>query len=261
MRPNNENTKRKWILIFNDRQLYLMLIPGLVLLIIFRYIPMAGLVIAFKEYNVFQGIWESPWVGFQHFINLFTAPDFMNILRNTFIISFYKILFGFPAPIILAILLNEINNVTFKRICQNIFYLPHFLSWVIISGLAFEVFSKNAFINDIIKLFGKEPIFFLGDPKYFRGVLVVSDIWKNVGWGTIIYLAALTSIDISLYDAAKIDGANEFQQIIHVTIPGIIPVISVTLILRISQIMDAGQDQILMMYNALVMKVSDIIDT
>lgn len=260
--PNQKihGSKLKSTLI-NDYQLYIMLIPGLLLLIIFRYIPITGLVIAFKDYNVYTGIWESKWVGLKHFSALFNTPDFGRILMNTIIISFYKIIFGFPAPIILAIFLNEIKSLHFKRVAQNIFYLPHFLSWVIISGLAFDVFSKSGIINQIIKFIGMEPIFFLGDPRYFRSVLVVSDMWKETGWGTIIYLAALTSIDPNIYEAAKIDGAGKLRQIIHITIPGITPTIIVLFIIRISKIMDAGQDQILMMYNPMVMKVSDIIDT
>ena len=245
----------------SNYELYLMLLPGLAMLIIFRYIPIGGLVMAFKDYNVFRGFWESDWVGLKHFYELFDSPDFYKILRNTVVISFNKLIFGFPAPILLAIFLNEIKNVRVKRISQNIYYLPHFLSWVLIAGLAFEVFSLKGPINQIITAVGLEPVMFLGDPKYFVSSLVLSEIWKDTGWGTIVYLAALTSIDVQLYEAAKIDGASKFKQILYITIPCMVPTIIVLFIVRVSRIMDAGQDQILMMYNPLVMDIADVIDT
>lgn len=245
----------------NNHELYLMVIPGIVLLLIFRYIPLGGLILAFEDYNIFKGFINSEWVGLKHFNDLFNSPDFYKIFKNTIVISFQKLLFGFPAPIIMAIFLNEVRRVKVKRFAQNIFYLPHFLSWVMIAGLAFEVFSLKGPVNNLISLFGIQPIMFLGNSDYFVSTLVISDIWKNVGWGSIIYLAALASIDTKLYEAAIIDGASRFKQIIYITIPSLVPTIVVLFIVSVSKIMDAGQDQILMMYNPLVMSVADIIDT
>ncbi len=246
--------RRRW-------QLYVMLLPMVALYIIFRYIPMGGLIIAFQDYNIFKGILGSKWVGLAHFQKLFKAKDFYQVFMNTVEISMLKVLFGFPAPILLALLLNEIRSVRFRRVCQNIYYLPHFMSWVIIAGLCFDVFSLNGFINSIIKFFGGEAVFFLSDSHWFRAMLVISEIWASVGWGSIIYLAALTGVDTTLYEAASLDGANRWQQIIYVTVPAIMSTVAITFVMRMAGILNAGQDQILMMQNALVRKSSEIIDT
>jgi len=246
--------RRRW-------QMYVMLLPMVALYIVFRYVPMGGLVIAFQNYNIFKGILSSEWVGLAHFEKLFKAKSFYQIFRNTLEISMLKVVFGFPAPILLALLLNEIRSVRFRRVCQNIYYLPHFMSWVIIAGLCFDVFSLNGFINNIIEFFGGEPIFFLSNSSWFRAMLVISDIWAGVGWGSIIYLAALTGVDTTLYEAAALDGANRWQQIVHVTLPAIMSTIAITFVMRMAGILDAGQDQILLMQNALVRASSEIIDT
>ena len=238
-----------------------MVLPGLIFLLLFRYVPFYNITIAFRKYNIFAGISGSPWVGLQHFQNLFRSSDFSRVLGNTIIISLMKIAVGFPIPILLALLLHEIHSIWFKRFAQNLFYLPHFLSWVVISGLLFDVLNLSGIINSTIRSLGGQPISFLMSPSAFRWVLVISDIWKGAGWGSIIYLAALTSIDAELYDAAKIDGAGRLQQTRHITLPGIVPIVVVMFILRMSAVLDVGFDQILMLYNAQVMSVADIIDT
>lgn len=247
--------------IFRQPQLLLMVLPELVLLIIFRYLPMSNIVIAFKDYNIFQGVWASDWVGLEHFRKLFHSTDFFKILKNTFIISGYKLIFGFPMPILLAFLLNEVKNQKFKKLLQNCYYLPHFLAWTIVGGMCLNIFSKSGIINQVVTAVRGEPILFLISTEYFRFVLVVSDIWKGAGWGTIVYLAALSGIDPGLYEAAKMDGANRFQQMRHISLPSLMPTIQVMLIMNLSSILSAGQDQILMLYNAKVMDVADIIDT
>ncbi|TDF98053.1 ABC transporter permease [Paenibacillus piri] len=245
------------------RSLFLLLLPGLLWYVIFHYGPLYGIQLAFKEYKIFNGIMGSPWVGLMHFERMFSISDsFFQIMKNTLIISFYHIVFGFPAPIILALIFNELRWNLFKKITQSISYLPHFLSWVVLAGLLTTFLSPNTgVINYIIELLGFDPVFFLGDPGYFRFTLVMSGIWKEVGWGTIIYLAALAGIDPHLYEAAVVDGASRWKQIWHITIPSIMPVIAILFILRIGNLMDAGFDQVLNLYNPAVYGVADILDT
>lgn len=240
-----------------------MLLPVMAWYVIFAYGPMYGIQLAFKDYNFAEGIWGSPWVGMKHFVYLFTSsPDFLNILKNTIVISFYHIIFGFPAPIILALLFNEIRVSIFKKVAQTISYLPHFLSWIVIGGILVTILSPTTgVVNHVLNLIGIDPIYFLGSETYFRFTLVLSGIWKEVGWGTIIYLAALAGIDQQMYEAAVIDGANRWKQTIHITIPTIMPVISILLILRVGGVLDAGFDQILTLYSPAVYSVADVIDT
>lgn len=245
--------------------LYILLLPGLLYYILFKYIPMFGLMIAFKDFMPFEGIegiLSSGWVGFKHFERFFASSYSWEIIRNTFLISFYKILFGFPAPIVLALLINEVRATKFKKIVQTISYLPHFLSWVVVAGLVRTLLSgPGSLVNGIIEYFGGEEIFFLGDSRYFRSILVLSSIWQSVGWGTIIYLAAMSGINPQLYEAATIDGASWFQRIKHVTVPGIMPVITIMLILRVGGILNAGFQQIFLLYSPMVYDVSDVIST
>jgi len=260
------NTKAKkqsiWSEYKKHKLLLLMLLPGLIWYLIFYYGPLYGIQIAFKNYRIADGITGSEWVGLDHFIRMFSTDGFTEILGNTLIISFYHILFGFTAPIILALLLNEIRSNVFKRVSQSISYLPHFFSWVILGGILDVLLSPtNGVVNHLIQLIGLDPIYFLGDPKYFRFTLVTSAIWKEIGWGTIIYLAALSSVDSHLYEAAIVDGANRWKQTLHITIPSIMPVIAILFILRIGNILDAGFDQVLNLYNPAVYSVGDIIDT
>lgn len=245
------------------RGLLLLLVPGLIYYAVFHYAPLYGIQLAFKDFRIMDGIAGSPWVGMQHFKTMFYGSDqFPLILKNTLIISFLHILFGFPAPIVLALLFNEIRPQLFKRITQSISYLPHFLSWVVLAGLLTTILSPSeGILNYVLGLLGVDPIYFMGDPHYFRFTLVVSGIWKEIGWGTIIYLAALSGIDPHLYEAGVMDGASRWKQTLHITLPSILPVISIMLLLRIGGIMEAGFDQIFNLYNPAVYDVADILDT
>lgn len=248
--------------IARDKYLYLLLLPGILYLIVFKYFPMYGVVIAFKEFNMFSGIMDSPWVGLEQFERLFRTPDFQQIFMNTLIISVLKLVFGFPAPIILALLLNELRHMFFKRFTQSILYLPHFVSWVIFAGIIIIFLNPvDGLFNHIIKYFGGTPINFLTSKEHFRSILVISDVYKEMGWGTIIYLAAMTGVSPDLYEASRMDGANKFKQMWHVTIPSIRPVILIMLILSLGNILEAGFFQIYLLYSPLVYDVADIIDT
>ncbi|NMO95251.1 sugar ABC transporter permease [Paenibacillus lemnae] len=239
-----------------------MILPGVVFFIIFKYIPLMGSIIAFQDYNVFKGIWDSSFVGLKHFDNLFAYPEFYRVLKNTILISLYKIIFGFPAPIILALLLNEIRKMAFKRTIQTVIYLPHFLSWVIVGGLVINLLSPNyGILNELLRYFGFEPIFFLQEPGYFRSIIVVSGIWKEVGWSTIIFLAALAGVNPDLYEAAEMDGAGRLRKAISVTLPSIMPTVVVLLLLRIGDFLDLGFEQVYMLLNPLVKSTGEIIDT
>lgn len=244
---------------------YLLLLPGLLFLIIFHYIPLFGVVIAFKDYHPFmgvEGIFTSEWVGFKHFKKFFNSYYFGDVLGNTLAISLLKFVFGFPAPIILALLLNEVRNEKYKKTVQTISYLPHFLSWVVVSGLLVTVLSVDGgLLNELRKALGLEPIMYLGNPKYFRTILVVSDIWKGVGWGSIIYLAAITGVDPQLHEAAIIDGANKWVRIRHITLPSISNIIVIMMIMRVGGLLNAGFEQIFLLYSPAVYDVADIIDT
>ncbi|MGG1556019.1 ABC transporter permease [Paenibacillus ferrarius] len=242
--------------------LYLMVLPALVFLIIFKYVPMYGVVIAFKDYNLIQGVFHSKWVGFQYFRELFTFDEFPRVIRNTLLISLMKLIVGFPAPIALALLLNELRLEKFKRAVQTVTYLPHFISWVVIGGIAVDLLSPNSgIVNKVIQALGFQPIFFLSDEGLFRWILVFSDTWKEIGWGAIIYLAALLGINEELFQAATVDGAGRLRQIWHISLPGIRSTIVILLLLRIGHVLDAGFEQVLVMYNPTVYDVGDIIDT
>lgn len=242
--------------------LYLIMVPGILFFLVFRYAPMWGIVIAFQNYSVFAGIAGSEWVGFEHFRAMFLSNDFYVIFRNTLLISLYKIIWGFPAPIMIALLLNEIRLMAYKRTIQTMIYLPHFLSWVIIGGILFNVLSPTTgVINGVIQWLGFKPVLFLGDPAWFRSVLVISDIWKDAGWGAIIYLAALAGIDPQLYEAAIMDGANKWKQLWHITLPSILSTIVILFVLRLGNVLEVGFEQIFVLYNPLVYEVADVIET
>jgi putative aldouronate transport system permease protein len=244
---------------------YYLIIPGMLYFLIFDYIPMFGIIVAFKDISPFEGvraIFTNDWVGFKHFIRFWNSYYFWNVMRNTLLISGYKLLIGFPASILLALLLNELRNAVFKRIVQTISYLPHFISTVVVAGLAMMILSTDGgFVNAIIVQFGGEPIHFLGNPLYFRSVLVISHVWQTIGWGSILYLAAMTGIDPGLYEAAKMDGASRIRQAWHITLPGIAPVIAILLILSIGGLLNAGFEKVLLLYSPAVYEVADIIDT
>lgn len=245
-----------------DRYLYLLALPGIIYFIIFKYVPMYGITIAFKDFSPFIGFAESSWVGMKHFIRLFTGSDFLMLLRNTLGISFLNLLFFFPLPIILSLLLNELRNEAYKRTIQSLVYLPHFLSWVIIASLSFMLLGKSeGIINHIIRSLGFESFDFLTNPDIFWFLLVGQSVWKEAGWGTIIFLAAMAGVNTELYEAAKIDGANRFRQIWHVTLPAIRNVIIILLILRLGDIMEVGFEQVFLMYNGAVSEVAEVFDT
>ena len=247
--------KRMWML-------YLFFLVPAVLLFIFRYIPIYGVVIAFQDFRIGRGIMGSPFNNFAHFKNFFEGPFFFRLMRNTLVISFLKLGFGFPAPIILALLINELRNMSFKRAIQSISYLPHFMSWVVLAGILIEVISpQRGILGYLYSLFGATAPNLLAEPRLFRGLLVATEIWKEVGWGTVIYLAAMSGINPELYESAQIDGTNRLQSALHVTIPSLAQVITILFILRLGDILDAGFDQIFVLYNPLVYEVADIIDT
>ncbi|WP_456276478.1 ABC transporter permease [Bacillus sp. AK128] len=243
------------------KMLYLISIPGILYFIIFKYVPLMGSVIAFKDYNIFAGIWDSPWVGFKHFEALFVNPDSIRVLKNTLLLSFYDILV-FPAPLLLALLLNELRLVIYKRLIQTIVYMPHFLSWVIISGLFIGILSPTTgFVNHFIEWLGHEPIYFMGSEEFIRPILVFTYLWQSVGWGTIIYMAALAGINPELYEAAKVDGANRFHQMLHVTVPAILPTFSILFLLHIGHFLDFGFERVYVFLNPLNQANGDILDT
>ena len=242
--------------------LYIMFLPVIVYYIVFHYAPMVGIVIAFKDYNAFKGIWASPWVGLKHFEAFFTTPYFWRLLRNTFLISFYGLIFGFPAPIILALLLNELKDGKFKKVTQTISYLPHFVSSVVIASMLVQFLSPgNGMINNLIEALGGTRTYFLNDPRYFRTIYTLMNIWKGVGWGSSIYLAALTGIDSELYEACIIDGGGRLRQTWHITLPGIANTIVIMLIFRVGDLLSVGSDMILLLYNPAIYKTSDVIST
>jgi putative aldouronate transport system permease protein len=242
--------------------LYLMILPGVLFFLIFKYYPMYGAIIAFKDYRVLEGFGGSPWVGLKHFETIFSSPFFYNVLANTLIISIAKLVVGLPVDVGVALLLNEVRVSWFKRSVQTITYLPHFLSWVVVFGVLLTTLSPSTgLLNKAIVALGGQPINFLADPTWFRGVLVVSDVWKDVGWGAIIYLAALAGISPSLYEAAAVDGASRLDRIRFITLPSLVPVIVLVTLLRIGNILSAGFEQVFVLYNPSVYSVADIIDT
>lgn len=252
--------KSKLTMIRKDLWLYIMLIPGVLHYIIFKYLPMWGILIAFKDYNAYTGFFNSPWVGFKHFTDFFSNPDFGRLLSNTLLISFYNLVFGFPAPVIMALMLNEVRKEWYKRTIQTLVYIPHFISWVIIASLTYTLFNSQGVINKYLLQMGKETVTFLTSEKTFRTMIIGQTIWKETGFGTIIYLAALSGIDPQLYEAAIIDGANRLKQLWYITLPSIKSTIVTLLILRLGHILDNGFDQIFLMSNSMNRKVSEVFD-
>lgn len=247
--------------VIRDKWLYLLLLPGIVFLIIFRYIPIFGNVIAFMDYNPYDAS-QNVWVGLKHFQDLLTRPQFLQVFGNTLYISILKMVCGFPIPIILALMMNEMKNLKFKKVAQTLLYLPNFISWVVLAGLIMNMLDPDTgLVTSIINSISGEQVQVLTDTRYFVPMLVITDIYKGAGWGTIIYFAALSGIDPQLYEAAEIDGARKWKQLLHITLPSITPTIVVMLILSCNNIVNAGFDQIFMLYSALVYSVADIIDT
>ncbi len=242
--------------------MYFISLPGIFFFLLFKYVPLFGIVIAFKDYNIFKGVFASPWVGFKHFQRMFEYMEFLTILKNTILIAFYDILFAFPAPIILALLLNEVRKVIFKRTIQTVVYMPHFLSWAVIAGIMIEILSPSGgLVNRIIMMFGFEPQYFLGENSYIRTILVGSGIWRDAGYGTIIYLAALAGINPDLYEAAEMDGANRWRQTISITLPALLPTITILFLLQIGNFLDFGFERVYVFLNSLNTANADILDT
>ena len=247
--------------------LYLLLIPALIFVLIFNLVPMYGILLAFKDYNMFaadspfMSILASPWAGLEHFKKIFSRPEFLNAMRNTIIISVAKIVFVFPVPIIFAILLNEVKSTRFQKGLQTIVYLPHFLSWAVVAGIFVSLLGSTGMVNSFLESLGYEKVKFLMDNSLFRPILIISDAWKEFGWSSIIYFAAIAGLVQECFEAAEVDGANRFQQIWYVMIPGLIPTIVLMLITRVGNIMDAGFSQVFAMYNPTVYETGDIIGT
>lgn len=253
---------RRWKLIRSNLDMYLLLIPGLVFLLLFKYTPMYGIVIAFQDFNIFGGISGSEWVGVAQFERLLQSDEFLQVLINTLLISLYKITILFPIPIVIALMLNEVRRMFFKRTIQTIIYLPHFLSWVIISGLFLNILSPTGgIVNEIIRSFGGEPISFFTDNSLFRSLVVFTAGWKEIGWNAIVFIAAIAGIEQEQYEAAAIDGAGRIRQMWSISLPGMLPTIVLMFILRIGSLLEAGTEQILTMYNPLVYETGDVIGT
>lgn len=271
---SNQTTKLKqkalarqsaWSVVSRDlrknKYVYLIVLPVIVYFILFAYKPMYGIIIAFKDYRGTKGIWGSEWVGMQHFCDFFTDIYFWRLLRNTFLLSFYSILWGFPIPVIFALLLNEVRSVKYKRIVQTSSYLPHFISIVVVCSLIRQFSFTDGLFNDIAAFFGFDRKPFLQYAAYFRTTYIASGIWQEFGWSSIIYLAALTSVDQELYEAARIDGAGRWKQVLHITVPGIISTIIILLILRMGSILSVGYEKVMLLYNERTYETADVIST
>ncbi|ALS29181.1 protein lplB [Paenibacillus sp. 32O-W] len=251
-----------WGYVWRRRYLYLMIAPAIAYYAIFHYLPLYGAIIAFKDFNITKGIIGSSWAGFRHFEYLFSLDKFWQVIGNTIIISLNRLVFGFPFPLIVALLLNEVRLAVFKKTVQTVIYLPHFISWVILGGLMVNLLTiDNGVVNNVIRALGGTPVGFMSDESVFRQTLVFSMIWKEFGWNSIIYMAALAGVSPHLYEAAMIDGANRWRRMLHITLPCIRNTIIILLILRLGGIMEAGFEQIFVLYHPGVYSVADIIDT
>lgn len=259
--PIKQSRSRRWKEIANHKYLYVLVVPTILFYLFFTYVPMYGIVLAFKEFDYSKGIVGSPWIGFQNFADVFANPDFSIAFRNTILISFGRLIIEFPAPIILALLLNEISKGRLTRIIQTVFTFPHFISWVVISGIVVGIFSSQGLYNQILFLFGLESQSVLTNGPGFTAVLFLSNIWKEAGWSAILYLAAIAGINPEIYEAAAVDGANRFQQMKAITWPVVKSTAAILLILAVGNIMNGGFDQIFNLYNPAVYKYSDILDT
>lgn len=244
-----------------NRTLYFLAFPVIIYFIVFAYLPLGGIVIAFQKYNIAKGIMGSRWIGFDNFTSFFNSYYFGRLLSNTFLLSFYNLLFGFPIPIIFALLLNEVRSKSYKRVIQTVSYMPYFISLVVVCGLVVDFTNSNGIITNFLSLFGREKTSLLGDSKNFRTIYVMSDVWRNMGYSSIVYLAALAGVDRTLYEAAEIDGAKKLRQVWHITLPGIAPTIIVMLILRVGNMFALGFEKVMLLYNPAVYETADIIST
>ena len=261
--PSKEKKKNRFMKKFiKGKYLFLLVIPTVICMLLFYYLPMWGILIAFKQYSPFKGLTGSPWVGLKHFRTFFENPFFFRYFRNTILLSFYSLIWGFPAPIIFALILNDVQNIRFKKLVQTVSYMPHFYSTVVVVGLFTMFLSPTSGpVNKLIQAFGHKPISFLADAKYFRTIYVASEIWQNLGWGAIIYLAALSNVDQEMYEAATIDGATRLQKIWYISIPAIQPTIVIMLIMSLGKMMSLSSEKVLLLQMPATYEVSDVIGT
>ncbi|WP_127588667.1 ABC transporter permease [Paenibacillus koleovorans] len=243
------------------KYLYFMILPVVVFYALFHYVPMYGSIIAFKDYRIADGFLGSPWAGFQHFTTFFNSYYFWRLLKNTLLLNLYSLVFAFPAPILFALLINEIGGRLFKKAVQTITYLPHFISLVVICGMINQFVARDGVIMDILVWFGMDRTALLGHPEFFRTIYIASDIWQSVGWGSIIYLAAITGINPELYEASRVDGAGKWRQTLNITLPGIAPIIIILFILKIGHMLDVGFEKIILLYNPSTYETADVIST
>jgi len=260
-KPPRDKFTKTIRLVRKNYWLYLMCIPGILFFVLFRYLPMWGILISFQDFNIFRGFSASPWVGFKHFSNFFNSSNFIPLMANTLLLSLYGILFAFPAPIILALFLNELQSKVFKRTIQTMVYVPHFISWVIVASISFMLLNSTGPVNGLISFLGGDTVSFLTSTATFRPIIIIQTIWKESGWGTIVFLAALSNVDVEQYEAAIVDGASRFQQVWHITLPAIRSTIVILFILQMGNVLDNGFDQIFLMSNAGNRSVSDVLDT
>jgi putative aldouronate transport system permease protein len=241
--------------------IYLIVLPVVVYYLVFCYFPMYGALIAFKEFKPSLGVWGSPWVGFKHFVDFFSSYYFVRLLKNTLALSVSSLIFGFPAPVILALLLNELQGRTYKQMVQMVTYIPHFISIVIISGIIINFVKQDGIISLLVKQFTGYDGNLLLEPKYFRSIYVISGIWQNIGWSSIIYLATLAGVDTDLYEAARIDGAGRWKQVLYITIPSLMPTVTILLILQMGSLMNVGFEKVMLLYNPRIYDTADVIST
>lgn len=253
-----DKVKKDWM---RNKSLYIMVLPVLIFFILFHYKPMYGAIIAFKDYTPALGIAESPWVGLENFSRFFSSVYLGRLIRNTILLSVYSLIFGFPAPIILALLLNEVRSKKFKGLTQTVTYLPHFISMIVVTGMLVDFSMTSGLFNDIIELFGGERSPLLQNPDLYRTIYVASGIWQEAGWGSIIYLSALSGVDSQLYEAAQIDGAGKWKQLLNVTLPGIMPTIVIMFILKMGTLMNMGYEKTILLYNPATYETADIISS
>lgn len=259
---NKSWSQRLWKTVERDKYLYLLILPVIVYYIVFHYVPMYGIVIAFKKFQPLKGILGSSWVGFRYFEEFFTAPYFWQLLKNTLLLSLYSLLWGFPAPILFALLLNEVRHKLYKRVVQTVSYLPHFISIVVIAGMIVSFTGlREGIVNQALTLIGLQPINFMAEPGWFRTIFVSSGIWQGFGWGSIIYLAAIAGIDPQLYEAAEMDGAGRWTRMWHITLPCLIPTIVIMFIMQMGNLMDVGIEKVLLLSNPLTYETADVIST
>nr|WP_018883126.1 sugar ABC transporter permease [Paenibacillus massiliensis] len=264
LRRDLRRQKRQQLIkdLVRDKWMYLMLLPGVLYFVIFKYVPMYGISMAFQDYRPHLGFFGSPWVGFKHFERFFSEPQFWMLFRNTFILALYNLIFFFPLPIILSLMLNEVRHHRFKRFVQTFIYIPHFVSWVVVVGIFYILFTtENGILNELIYRLTGDKIAFLLEADWFRTMIISQSIWKEVGWGTVIFLAALAGVDLQQYEAARIDGASRWRQLWHITLPAIRSTIVILLILRLGNFLDTGFEQIFLMIAPTNREVGDVFDT